>query len=97
MAMSKQTFKLCYVHHNILYFTDSFEKQWGDDWDDAPYEHNAGEPYEWEDDWTPEQNRKHGHAHIRYIAYQSRRKTPVFRHGDIRRIRRKTDVPTVFA
>jgi hypothetical protein len=19
--------------------------QWGDDWDDAPYEHNAGEPY----------------------------------------------------
>lgn len=29
--------------------------------------------------------------------YQSRRKTPVFRHGDIRRIRRKTDVPTVFA
>ena len=40
-------FKLCYVRHNILYFTDSFEKQWGDDWDDAPYEHNAGEPYEW--------------------------------------------------
>ena len=26
-----------------------------------------------------------------------RRITPVFRHGDIRRIRRKTDVPTVFA
>lgn len=43
-------FKLCYVRHNILYFTDNFEKQWGDD-------------------WTPEQNRKHGHAHIRYIAY----------------------------
>ena len=20
--------------------------QWGDDWDDAPYEHNAGEPYD---------------------------------------------------
>lgn len=32
-----------------------------------------------------------------WLPYQSRRKTPVFRHGDIRRIRRKTDVPTVFA
>ena len=31
-----------------------------------------------------------------YADYKSRRKTPVFRHGDIRRIRRKTDVPTVF-
>ena len=64
-------FKLCYVRQNILYFTDNFEKQWGDDWDDAPYQHNAGEPYEWEDDWTPGQNREHGHAHIRYIAYMN--------------------------
>ena len=64
-----KTFKLCYVQNNVLYFTDDFEHQWGDDWDDAPYEYNAGEPYEWADDWTPEQNRKHGHAHIRYIAY----------------------------
>lgn len=29
-----------------MYFTDNFDKQWGDDWDDAPYEHNAGTPYE---------------------------------------------------
>ena len=28
------------------YFTNnSIEKQWGDDWDDAPYEYNAGTPY----------------------------------------------------
>ena len=60
-------FKLCYVRHNILYFTDDFEKQWGDDWDDAPYEHNAGEPYEWEDDWTEYKNEHRGH--IRYIWY----------------------------
>lgn len=33
-----------YTHY--LYFTDNFEEQWGDDWDDAPYEHNAGTPYD---------------------------------------------------
>ena len=59
--------KLCYVRHNILYFTDNFEKQWGDDWDDAPYQHNAGEPYEWEDDWPEYKNEHRGH--IRYILY----------------------------
>lgn len=33
-----------YTHY--LYFTDNIDKQWGDDWDDAPYEYNAGEPYD---------------------------------------------------
>jgi hypothetical protein len=28
-----------------VWFTDDFDKQWGDDWNDAPYEHNAGRPY----------------------------------------------------
>jgi hypothetical protein len=29
------------------YFTPiPLEKQWGDDWDDAPYEYNAGSPYD---------------------------------------------------
>lgn len=38
--------KLCYVHDNWVYFTtQELSKQWGDDWDDAPYEHNAGAPY----------------------------------------------------
>ena len=37
---------LCYVDGNRAYFTtDTLENQWGDDWDDAPYEHNAGCPY----------------------------------------------------
>lgn len=41
--------KLCYVQDNFAYFTtQELSEQWGDDWDDAPYEHNAGEPYEGE-------------------------------------------------
>lgn len=41
------TFKLCYVDKPWAFFTtQDIKKQWGDDWNDAPYEHNAGEPYE---------------------------------------------------
>lgn len=37
---------LCYVDGNRAYFTTQpLDQQWGDDWDDAPYEHNAGTPY----------------------------------------------------
>jgi len=40
---------LCYIdgRTNVwAWFTSCpLEKQWGDDWDDAPYEHNAGQPY----------------------------------------------------
>jgi hypothetical protein len=37
---------LCYVSGNFAYFTHApLNLQWGDDWDDAPYEHNAGDPY----------------------------------------------------
>lgn len=50
-------YKLCYVKQKedypnltILYFTNNMKKQTGDDWDDAPYEHNSGEPYEHETD-----------------------------------------------
>jgi hypothetical protein len=32
---------------HYAYFTPiDFSEQWGDDWDDAPYEHNAGRPYD---------------------------------------------------
>ena len=38
--------KLCYVDEHEAWFTGcSLKQQWGDDWNDAPYEHNAGEPY----------------------------------------------------
>ena len=39
---------LCYVSGQWAYFTTQpLKDQWGDDWNDAPYEHNAGRPYEW--------------------------------------------------
>lgn len=38
---------LCYVSGHWAYFTTrKLADQWGDDWNDAPYEHNAGSPYE---------------------------------------------------
>lgn len=61
-------YKLCYIDSSeytgepmTLYFTelDDVTKQWGDDWDDAPYEHNAGTPYENDYD-QPEQGVKNG-------------------------------------
>ena len=42
----KKEYRLCYVDGQKAWFTDNFEKQWGDDWNDKPYECNAGEPYE---------------------------------------------------
>lgn len=40
---------LVYVSESWAYFTTrpDWQNQWGDDWNDAPYEHNAGEPYRW--------------------------------------------------
>jgi hypothetical protein len=38
--------QLCYVDECWAYFTTQpINAQWGDDWNDAPYEHNAGTPY----------------------------------------------------
>lgn len=38
---------LCYVGRGRAWFTTCpLRRQWGDDWNDAPYQHNAGEPYE---------------------------------------------------
>jgi len=51
--MKHDNFRLCYAEgdwsEGKLYFTEKFDDQWGDDWNDVPYEHNAGQPYE-EDD-----------------------------------------------
>lgn len=42
----KKIFKLCFVDNGNAYFTDVDIKDiWGDDWNDAPYEHNCGYPY----------------------------------------------------
>jgi hypothetical protein len=41
---------LCYTKGCWAYFTtQKLSEQWGDDWNDAPYEYNAGLPYESED------------------------------------------------
>lgn len=40
-------YKLCYVDNGMAWFTKKdLKEQWGDDWDDIPYEHNAYDPYE---------------------------------------------------
>jgi hypothetical protein len=37
---------LCYIDTPWAWFTSlPVEDQWGDDWDNAPYQHNAGCPY----------------------------------------------------
>ena len=46
--MTTQEPRLCYVDGGCAHFTTQpLDKQTGDDWNDAPYEHNAGDPYEW--------------------------------------------------
>ena len=66
--------KLCYVcpYNGFAWFTAlPLGSQWGDDWNDAPYEHNAGEPYE---------NRiQHGervHHHLLKVAWDGPFSTP---------------------
>lgn len=45
-----EVYKLCYVEDCWAWFTtQDLDKQWGDDWNDAPYEHNAGNPYSYSD------------------------------------------------
>lgn len=44
-----ETYRLCYINRPWAYFTtQNLDDQWGDDWNDAPYEHNAGSPYTWD-------------------------------------------------
>lgn len=44
--MKIKDYELCYIEDNFAWFTNNFKEQSGDDWDDAPYELNAGEPYD---------------------------------------------------
>ena len=47
-AVEPRQWRLCYVEDAFAWFTTQpLSKQWGDDWNDAPYEHNAGIPYGW--------------------------------------------------
>jgi hypothetical protein len=39
------TARLCYVRDGTAWFSTDFDRQWGDDWNDIPYDCNAGTPY----------------------------------------------------
>ena len=44
--MDDNCYRLCYVEGPWAYFTAGpLAEEWGDDWDDAPYQFNAGRPY----------------------------------------------------
>lgn len=44
--MVTKDLKLCYIRDNWAWFTDQpLDAVWGDDWDDRPYQDNAGDPY----------------------------------------------------
>ncbi len=51
MEIMNNDYILCYVKDGKAFFTTKplagKERQWGDDWNDEPYEHNAEEPYKW--------------------------------------------------
>lgn len=58
-------YQLCFARDNVLHFTDNFENQWGDDWDGAPANCNAGEPYGYDEVMYGGKNC----GHIRYIGF----------------------------
>lgn len=45
IAPPDDSLRLCYVEDGVMYFADDMKKIQGDDWDDAPYQHNAGTPF----------------------------------------------------
>lgn len=56
---------LCFVKNNRAYFTTrELSKQWGDDWNDAPYEHNASLPY-------PPDDKEEGQWEIIEVLFES--------------------------
>lgn len=70
-------FKLCFIANSKAYFTtQALDKQWGDDWDDAPYEHNAGIPYEWRKD------SKDDSWQIYELYFESNLNTPDYGHSN---------------
>lgn len=72
---------LCYVDDNWAYFTTApLSQQTGDDWNDAPYEHNAGEP----DEYNAKFDGKRGREpwEIVKVVWDGDFKTPNYAHGN---------------
>jgi len=79
MTKLNNEFKLCYVEEPWAYFTtQELEDQWGDDWNDCPYEHNAGTPYRYH-----EVDRENGKEpwEISCVAYSGDFETPCYAHA----------------
>ena len=73
---AKNPFVLCYIDQPWAFFTDCpLSAQWGDDWNDAPYEHNAGAPY-------AEHGKDHIPHQIRRVAYDGPFNTPCSNRGN---------------
>ena len=68
------TFRLCYVTGDRAWFTSrAITDQWGDDWNDAPYWCNAGDPYGYGD-----HNKKRGDApwKLLFVGWRGEFTTP---------------------
>lgn len=67
-GVTDSALRLCYVKNQWAWFTSAPltgpGRQWGDDWNDAPYEHNAGDPYGMD-----------GHR-LEVVAFEARLDTP---------------------
>lgn len=71
--------KLCYIEGgSCAYFTtQDVTEQWGDDWNDAPYEHNAGTPYK----YSPTHDKDKKPWAIMHLYYEGPFETPSDRAG----------------
>jgi hypothetical protein len=71
--------KLCYVdgRDRFAWFTSiPLADQWGDDWNDSPYEHNAGEPYS-----THKEGSERVEHHLVKVAWDGPYETPAEQAG----------------
>lgn len=64
MKHNDNEYRLCYIEHHVMYFTDNFAHQSGYDWHKRDYESEAWRPYEIGDGET-----KDNAGHIRYLGY----------------------------
>ena len=71
--------KLCYVdgRDRFAWFTSiPLADQWGDDWNDSPYEHNAGKPYS-----THKEGSERVEHHLVKVAWDGPYETPAEQAG----------------
>jgi hypothetical protein len=67
---------LCYIEGDEAWFTtQELSKQWGDDWDDAPYSCNAGAPC------SPRPGEDHEVFRVKFVDFSRSLQTPADRHG----------------